>query len=60
MSGQLEGKHPPQVTLNVVLCIKQRRLSFQPPLMAFSGVVYPSFHNSATAVAKLPGLPLLP
>lgn len=49
----------PQVTLNVVLCVRQRRLSFLPPLTAFSGVVNPPFHNSAAAVAKLPGLPLL-
>lgn len=39
--SQLEEKHLPQVTLNVVLCIRQRRLSFLPPLMAFSKVVNP-------------------
>lgn len=53
------GEHPPQAALSVVLCIRQRMLSFLPPFIAFSGAVNPPFHNSATAVAKLPRLPLL-
>lgn len=45
----------PQVTLDVLLCIRQSRLSFLPPFIAFIGAVNPPFHNSATAIAKLPG-----
>lgn len=43
----------------MVLCIRQRRLSILPALIAFSGAANPPFHNSATAVAKLPRLSLL-
>lgn len=45
----------PQVTLHVLLCVRQSRLSFLPPFIAFSGTVNPPFHNSAAAIAKLPG-----
>lgn len=58
-SGWVGVSIPPQGTLSVVLCIRQRRLSFLPPFITFSGAVNPPFHNSATAVAKLPRLPLL-
>lgn len=54
MGGQLEGEHLPQAALNLAVFVRQRRLSFLPPLISFSGVVNPPFHNSATAVAKLP------
>lgn len=53
--SQLEEKHLPQVTLNVVLCIRQRRLSFLPPLMAFSKVLNPPFIIQPQQLQNCPG-----
>lgn len=48
--GNIPPGYPP-----CAVCIRQSRLSFLPPFIAFSGAVNPPFHNSATAIAKLPG-----
>lgn len=58
LGGQLGGKRPPRGTPSVV-CIRCRRLSLCLPRQLPMGLSIPPFHNSATAIAKLPRVPLL-